>query len=66
MICSLLRYTHVEAECSFIDFDGLLDRLEDLVCDVVDRVLKTPYGEIVYELNPVSWPSATCFLSGKK
>ncbi|XP_046571237.1 asparagine--tRNA ligase, cytoplasmic-like isoform X1 [Haliotis rubra] len=48
----LAEYTHVEAECSFIDFDGLLDRLEDLVCDVVDRVLKTPYGEIVYELNP--------------
>ncbi|XP_067665731.1 asparagine--tRNA ligase, cytoplasmic-like [Haliotis asinina] len=48
----LAEYTHVEAECSFLDFDGLLDRLEDLVCDVVDRVLKTPYGEIVYELNP--------------
>ena len=32
----------------------MLDRLEDLVCDVVDRVLKSPYGQIVYELNPVS------------
>ncbi|XP_046579477.1 asparagine--tRNA ligase, cytoplasmic-like [Haliotis rubra] len=48
----LAEYTHVEGECSFIDFDGLLDRLEDLVCDVVDRVLKSPYGQIVYELNP--------------
>lgn len=48
------RYTHIEAECPFISFDDLLDRLEDLVCDVVDRILKSPFGEIVYELNPVS------------
>lgn len=46
------RYTHVEAECPFISFEDLLNRLEDLICDVVDRVLKSPYGEIVYELNP--------------
>jgi len=46
------EYTHVEAECPFIDFNQLLDRLEDLVCDVVDRTLKSPLGHLVQELNP--------------
>jgi len=48
----LAEYTHIEAECPFMSFDDLLDRLEDLVCDVVDRILKSPYGQIVQELNP--------------
>ncbi|XP_063932732.1 asparagine--tRNA ligase, cytoplasmic-like isoform X2 [Zophobas morio] len=48
----LAEYTHVEAECPFITYEDLLDRLEDLICDVVDRVLKSPYADIVYELNP--------------
>lgn len=46
------EYTHIEAECPFIDFNELLDRLEDLVCDVVDRTLKSPLGHLVQELNP--------------
>ncbi|XP_043214306.1 asparagine--tRNA ligase, cytoplasmic-like isoform X2 [Amphibalanus amphitrite] len=48
----LAEYTHIEGECPFITFDDLLDRLEDLICDVVDRVLKSPFADIVYELNP--------------
>ena len=53
LILGLFRYTHIEAECPFISFDDLLNKLEDLVCDVVDRVLNGPYGSIVKELNPV-------------
>ncbi|EPY82703.1 asparagine--tRNA ligase, cytoplasmic [Camelus ferus] len=48
----LAEYTHVEAECPFLTFEELLDRLEDLVCDVVDRVLKSPAASIVRDLNP--------------
>nr|XP_033329150.1 asparagine--tRNA ligase, cytoplasmic isoform X1 [Megalopta genalis]XP_033329151.1 asparagine--tRNA ligase, cytoplasmic isoform X2 [Megalopta genalis] len=48
----LAEYTHIEAECAFITFEEMLDRLEDLICDVVDRVLKSPLGHLVKELNP--------------
>ncbi|XP_045517377.1 asparagine--tRNA ligase, cytoplasmic isoform X1 [Pieris brassicae] len=48
----LAEYSHVEAEIPFITFEQLLDRIEDLVVDVVDRVLASPEGQLVYELNP--------------
>ncbi|XP_053658407.1 asparagine--tRNA ligase, cytoplasmic [Anopheles marshallii] len=48
----LAEYSHIEGECPFITFDDLLDRLEDLIVDVVDRVLKSPWGYMVQELNP--------------
>lgn len=48
----LAEYTHVEGECPFITFEELLDRLEDLIVDVVDRVLKSEWGYLVHELNP--------------
>ncbi|XP_076227377.1 asparagine--tRNA ligase isoform X2 [Nomia melanderi] len=48
----LAEFTHIEAECPFITFEELLDRIEDLVCDVVDRVLNSSIGHVVRELNP--------------
>ncbi|NXX50074.1 SYNC protein, partial [Tricholaema leucomelas] len=48
----LAEYTHIEAECPFISFEELLARLESLVCDVVDRVLKSPAASLLYDLNP--------------
>lgn len=48
----LAEYSHIEGERAFINFNDLLDLLEDLVCDVVDRVLKSPFAQIVYDLNP--------------
>lgn len=48
----LAEYSHVEGERAFISFDDLLETLEDLVCDVVDRVLKSPFAQIVKDLNP--------------
>uniref|UniRef100_A0A8C5NCR5 Aminoacyl-transfer RNA synthetases class-II family profile domain-containing protein n=1 Tax=Gouania willdenowi TaxID=441366 RepID=A0A8C5NCR5_GOUWI len=48
----LSEYTHIEAECPFMSFEDLLSRLEDLVCDVVDRVLKSPAAQLLYDINP--------------
>lgn len=48
----LAEYTHIEGECPFIDFEDLLTRIEDLVCDVVDRFLKSKEGELLKDLHP--------------
>jgi asparaginyl-tRNA synthetase len=49
----LSEYTHVEAELPFITFDQLLDTIEDLVVDTIDRVLKHPEAHLLFEVNPV-------------
>lgn len=49
----LAEYTHVEAERPFINFEQLLDTIEDLISDLIERVLADPVaGQIVKELNP--------------
>lgn len=59
----LAEYTHIEAECPFISFDDLLDRLEDIISDVIDRILKHPVASaIVKEFNPDFKPPERPFL----
>lgn len=49
----LAEYTHVEAERPFITFEQLLDTIEDLICDLISRVVADPVaGQILKELNP--------------
>lgn len=48
----LAEFTHVEAERPFIDFEKLLDTIEDLVTDTIDRVLKHPEAHLLFEVNP--------------
>lgn len=49
----LAEYTHVEAERPFINFDQLLDTIEDLVSDLIERVLADPLaGDMIRKMNP--------------
>ncbi|KAM7534776.1 hypothetical protein Aperf_G00000108435 [Anoplocephala perfoliata] len=47
----LSEYLHIEAESPFIEFDDLLNQIEDIVCDVTERVMKEA-GHLVMEINP--------------
>jgi asparaginyl-tRNA synthetase len=49
----LSEYTHIEAERPFITYEDLLQTLEDLVVDVVERVLANKQGKDIMEIvNP--------------
>lgn len=49
----LSEYTHVEAELGFLDFEDLLDHLEQLMISVIEFVLAHPEGSaLVEQLNP--------------
>ncbi|CAN8074115.1 unnamed protein product [Agarophyton chilense] len=42
----LAEFHHIEAERPFITFEDLLETIEDLVCDVIERVQKKMDGEM--------------------
>ncbi|KAI8646185.1 hypothetical protein BD408DRAFT_410822 [Parasitella parasitica] len=49
----LSEYSHLEAEMAFIEFDDLLDHLENMMCFVIDRVLADEEtSKLVKQLNP--------------
>ncbi|EED82625.1 predicted protein, partial [Postia placenta Mad-698-R] len=49
----LSEYTHLEAELAFITFDDLMDHIEGVICDTVDRLLENPSSAaLIKQLNP--------------
>jgi asparaginyl-tRNA synthetase len=48
----LAEYTHIEGERPFINFEQLLDTIEDLVVDTIERILKHPEAHLLFEVNP--------------
>ncbi|QSZ28918.1 hypothetical protein DSL72_003425, partial [Monilinia vaccinii-corymbosi] len=49
----LSEYTHVEAELDFIDFEDLLDHLEEMISTVIGTILADPeIAGYIKELNP--------------
>lgn len=49
----LSEYTHVEAELDFIDFNDLLEHLEEIICRVIDAVLdNAEMAALLKKLNP--------------
>lgn len=59
----LSEYSHLEAEMAFLSFEDLLDNIEDLVCDVIDRIMAhEPTRQLIEQLNPGFQPPARPFL----
>ncbi|ODA81568.1 hypothetical protein RJ55_00068 [Drechmeria coniospora] len=49
----LSEYTHVEAELDFVQFEDLLEHLEEIICRVIDTVLDdADMAALLRELNP--------------
>ncbi|KAI9484644.1 hypothetical protein BDB00DRAFT_878611 [Zychaea mexicana] len=62
----LSEYSHLEAEMAFLNFDEMLDCLEDLICDVIDRIMAhEPTRKLIEQLNPGFQPPARPFLRMK-
>ncbi|EKD17616.1 uncharacterized protein L3040_006738 [Drepanopeziza brunnea f. sp. 'multigermtubi'] len=58
----LSEYTHVEAELDFIDFDDLLDHLEEMISRVITTILDDKeIAGYIKELNPEFTPPTRPF-----
>ena len=58
----LSEYTHIEAELDFINFDDLLNHLEQAICRVIDITLEDPIiAKYIKDLNPDFKPPSRPF-----
>jgi asparaginyl-tRNA synthetase len=49
----LSEYTHLEAELAFLDFDGLLEHIEEVICSTIDILLENPVmAGLIRTLHP--------------
>ncbi|KAI0067609.1 asparaginyl-tRNA synthetase [Artomyces pyxidatus] len=59
----LSEYTHLEAELAFIDFDGLMNHIETIICETVDRLLQNETAAaLIKQLNPAFKAPARPFM----
>ena len=58
----LSEYTHIEAELDFINFDDLLNHLEQAICRVIEITLEDPIiAKYIKDLNPDFKPPSRPF-----
>ncbi|ETW74813.1 hypothetical protein HETIRDRAFT_157725 [Heterobasidion irregulare TC 32-1] len=59
----LSEYTHLEAELAFITFDDLMNHIESIICETVDRLLQNESAAaLIKQLNPTFQAPARPFL----
>ncbi|KDN38392.1 asparaginyl-tRNA synthetase [Tilletiaria anomala UBC 951] len=58
----LSEYTHIEGELAFINFEELLEHIEELICGTIERLLAdTEMKMLVEQLNPGFQPPTRPF-----
>ncbi|KAI9511494.1 asparaginyl-tRNA synthetase [Russula earlei] len=58
----LSEYTHLEAELAFINFDDLMNHIETIICETVDKLLQNETAAaLIKQLNPSFTPPARPF-----